>query len=99
MTKSLEGLAPWLRMVMCEGFIFNGEREKIYAWASAVEAIIDAPPAELLTDKTWVMEMHSLRAVLCGIGIVGQIDGYDVIRRDSAIELIDRYMAYKEIKE
>jgi hypothetical protein len=37
--------------------------------------------------------LDELRAVLCGVGIVGQIDGYDVIRRDSVIDLIDRRIA------
>ena len=37
--------------------------------------------------------LDELRAVLCGVGIVGQIDGYDVIRRDSVIDLVDRKRA------
>lgn len=34
--------------------------------------------------------LDGLRSIVCGIGIVGQIDGHDVIRRASVIELIDR---------
>lgn len=37
--------------------------------------------------------MSQLRRVMCGVGIVGQIDGHDVIRRESVIELIDRAIA------
>ena len=37
-----------------------------------------------------VRALDELRAVLCGVGIVGQIDGHDVIRRDSVIDLVDR---------
>lgn len=34
--------------------------------------------------------LTALRQTLCAVGIVGNIDGHDVIRRDSVIELIDR---------
>jgi hypothetical protein len=34
--------------------------------------------------------LQQLRRMMCGVGVVGQIDGHDVIRRDSVIELIDR---------
>ena len=37
--------------------------------------------------------LDELRAVLCGVGIVGTIDGFDVIRRDSVIDLVDRRRA------
>ena len=37
--------------------------------------------------------LDELRAALCGVGIVGKIDGHDVIRRDSVIELLDRRRA------
>jgi hypothetical protein len=36
------------------------------------------------------MVLDELRATICGVGIVGQIDGDDVIRRESVIDLIDR---------
>lgn len=38
-------------------------------------------------------EIDDLRAVICGVGIVGQIDGHDVIRRASVLDLIDRSRA------
>lgn len=37
-----------------------------------------------------MFDIEELRRVVCGIGVVGQIDGHDVIRRDSVIDLIDR---------
>ena len=33
--------------------------------------------------------LDQLRAVLYGVGVVGQIDGHDVIRRESVLEVID----------
>lgn len=33
--------------------------------------------------------LHELRAVLCGVGVVGTVDGHEVIRRSSVIELVD----------
>ncbi|CBJ37860.1 conserved protein of unknown function [Ralstonia solanacearum CMR15] len=43
--------------------------------------------------------LETLRRMLCGIGIVGQIDGHDVIRRTSVIELVDRARADQLIKK
>jgi hypothetical protein len=38
-------------------------------------------------------ELDGLRSVICAIGIVGKIDGHDVIRRTSVLDLIDRSRA------
>jgi hypothetical protein len=35
-------------------------------------------------------DLHDLRAAICAMGIIEKINGYDVIRRDSVIELINR---------
>jgi hypothetical protein len=35
-------------------------------------------------------ELEQLRALICYVGIVGRIDGYDVIRRESVLDMIDR---------
>jgi len=35
-------------------------------------------------------QLDELRAVICGVGIVGKIAGHDVIVRESVIDLIDR---------
>lgn len=40
-----------------------------------------------------VNKFYQLRSAICGIGIVGCINDYDVIRRESAIEMVDRSMA------
>jgi hypothetical protein len=40
--------------------------------------------------------LDQLRAVICAVGIVGQIDGYEVIRRNSVIDLIDRSRAARK---
>jgi hypothetical protein len=40
--------------------------------------------------------MEELRRVLAGVGVVGQIDGHDVIRRLSVLDLVDRRIAAKE---
>lgn len=42
------------------------------------------------TQADNLTSLESLRAMLCGVGIVGAIDGHEVIRRDSVIELVDR---------
>ena len=39
------------------------------------------------------VDVDELRRVICGIGVVGEIDGHSVIRRDSVVEMIDRRMA------
>ncbi|KRG54087.1 hypothetical protein [Stenotrophomonas nitritireducens] len=36
------------------------------------------------------IDLEQLRRNLCVIGVVGQIDGYDVIRRNSMLEIVDR---------
>jgi hypothetical protein len=36
------------------------------------------------------IDVEELRRALCAVGIVGTIDGRDVIRRDSVLDLIDR---------
>ena len=36
------------------------------------------------------MDVQETRRAVCAIGIVGQIDGKDVIYRDSAIEIVQR---------
>ncbi|MEJ7804387.1 MAG: hypothetical protein WKG03_00480 [Telluria sp.] len=46
-----------------------------------------------------VSALDELRATLCGIGIVGNIDGHDVIRRDSVIELVDRRRAELAVEQ
>ncbi|MEQ6351870.1 hypothetical protein [Ralstonia pseudosolanacearum] len=38
-------------------------------------------------------DLETLRRMLCAVGIVGQIDGHDVIRRTSVIDLVDRARA------
>ena len=38
-------------------------------------------------------ELDELRAAVCAIGIVGKIDGQDVVYRDSVIDMIDRRRA------
>ncbi|MHA6885690.1 hypothetical protein [Ralstonia pseudosolanacearum] len=43
--------------------------------------------------------LETLRRMLCGIGIVGQIDSHDVIRRTSVIELVDRARADQLVKK
>lgn len=59
------------------------------AWAkerNAPHAATCLPAAQVsLEDR-----LHALRRVMCGVGVVGSVDGHDVIRRDSVIELIDR---------
>lgn len=43
---------------------------------------IDAPQS--------AFDANELRRALCNIGIVGCIDGHDVIRRNSTLEILDR---------
>lgn len=40
-----------------------------------------------------VRELDALRATLCAVGVVGVIEGYPTIRRESVIELVDRARA------
>ncbi|WP_432263478.1 hypothetical protein [Cupriavidus sp. TMH.W2] len=35
-------------------------------------------------------KLDSLRAMLCAVGVVGKIDGHQVVRRESVLELVDR---------
>lgn len=37
-----------------------------------------------------LVDIEQLRRNLCVIGVVGQIEGYDVIRRNSMLEIVDR---------
>jgi hypothetical protein len=75
--------------------------EQLTAEAAAhLGAEVKAFRAELagrLTYEAWptleVTADHApddLRRSLCGIGIVGAIEGHDVIRRDSMLDLVDR---------
>lgn len=47
--------------------------------------------AALQAARTAQKDLDALRSMLCGIGVVGGIDGWPVIRRDSVIELIDQF--------
>lgn len=40
--------------------------------------------------KSTTLALSEVRAALCAIGTVDRVDGHDVIRRDSVIELVDR---------
>ncbi|SPA23746.1 hypothetical protein CBM2633_U10090 [Cupriavidus taiwanensis] len=40
-----------------------------------------------------VRELDALRATLCAVGVVGVIEGYSTIRRESVLELVDRARA------
>lgn len=42
----------------------------------------DAPPAQ-------AMDLDELRRAACAVGVVGQIDGHDVVRRNSVLDVID----------
>lgn len=74
-------------------------RDGHYAgWESAVKwtAGAERHVSYVCPQCFWSLDtatLGELRAVLCGVGVVGQIDGHDVIRRDSVIGLIDRRIA------
>ncbi|QBY56021.1 hypothetical protein [Cupriavidus oxalaticus] len=40
-----------------------------------------------------VRELDALRATLCAVGVVGVVEGYPAIRRESVLELVDRARA------
>lgn len=42
---------------------------------------------------TTTKHLQELRATLCAVGVVGQIGGHDVVRRESVIDLVDRRLA------
>ena len=46
--------------------------------------------AALAANNTNQKAMDSLRTLLCGVGVVGEVDGHAVIRRASVIELVDQ---------
>lgn len=64
--------------------VVNGEniqpREEPYS-------VFLAPPA---VDNS---ALEELRRAICQIGIVGALDGHDVIRRESVLDIIDRRLS------
>lgn len=55
------------------------------------EAVYSKPAQAPSSDSRDALD--ELRATICGVGIFGNIDGHDLIRRDSVIDLIDRRRA------
>jgi hypothetical protein len=72
------------------GAYMVGHRDARHAAAELVAAATSAHSA----SESGAME--ELRRVLAGVGVVGQIDGHDVIRRLSVLDLVDRRIAAKE---
>ncbi|AZQ55981.1 Lar family restriction alleviation protein [Burkholderia cenocepacia] len=67
--------------------IWQNERDARRAWERALAAVPQPAQADARVG------LDELRATVCAIGVVGSVDGHDVIRRASVVELIDRRRA------
>ena len=59
--------------------------ESGFLFMSALDKVKD-----LIGERDKMIDFHAIRARLCQIGTVGKKDGYDLIRRESVIEMVDR---------
>ncbi|WP_322073373.1 hypothetical protein [Burkholderia cepacia] len=74
-----------------DGLVWARDRHHVRAdlTLTPLAKVADPQPAQASARQT----LDELRATVCAVGVVGSIDGHDVIRRASAIELIDRRRA------
>lgn len=59
-------------------------------WVDPFAALGASMSGRALAQQPAAVDIEELRRALCVIGVVGTIDGYDVIRRESVLDIIDR---------
>ena len=70
-------------------------REQFRKWKLGFNSDNDSKPNAYDAWQSQQARIDELERTLCMIGVVGVIDGHDVIRRDSVIEIVRSRKANK----
>lgn len=91
MAMEFEAAPPFSEMPAA----FDRSLDRLDRSRSDLDAAIDRLAALASANAE---RMHELRRALAAIGVVGQIDGHDVVRRLSVLDIADRRLmvAWKE---
>jgi hypothetical protein len=91
-SKTAEDAAYWRERGFWQEPLYTADQMNAHyldgVEAGRAAAFAAVPPIDAVPGEPVVLD--ELRATICGVGIVGQINGDDVIRRESVIDLIDR---------